>query len=343
MTTRSTSSSGAASDARRRRLNATASDADSAAPAVRASAPPPAARTPGGVSNVDALVGCFLDGGVGAMIRAVFGSIVALLAEKLWRARRVSLPVVTHGNSPLTRALLDACAHFRAPYDAVEALSHRHASTIVASLGRQNLAVEYQREVLRMKDGGHVTLDWPIAVPRYRDEDDDDLDAIAAAARRHRERSESRPDGVPGVVGAAGGGGGVGACGSGGDGCAVDGSNVNVMDPGPPFRRSIPDQGLTVLRKRLATHWTQLSDDAPVLILMSGIAGGSHDKYLKHFLRRASREGYRVVAFNCRGTANSPLTTPQFYSASFTGDVRAVVEEMRGRWPDAKIFAAGWR
>ena len=153
MTTRSTSSSGAASDARRRRLNATASDADSAAPAVRASAPPPAARTPGGVSNVDALVGCFLDGGVGAMIRAVFGSIVALLAEKLWRARRVSLPVVTHGNSPLTRALLDACAHFRAPYDAVEALSHRHASTIVASLGRQNLAVEYQREVLRMKDG----------------------------------------------------------------------------------------------------------------------------------------------------------------------------------------------
>jgi hypothetical protein len=51
---------------------------------------------------------------------------------------------------------------------------------------------------------------------------------------------------------------------------------------------------------------------------MSGIAGGSHDKYLKHFLRRAHSAGYRCVAFNCRGTAESPLTTPQFYSASFT-------------------------
>ena len=75
---------------------------------------------------------------------------------------------------------------------------------------------------------------------------------------------------------------------------------------------------------------------------MSGIAGGSHDKYLKHFMRRAARCGYRCVAFNCRGTANSPLTTPQFYSASFTGDVRAVVDEIHGRWPEAKLFAVGW-
>jgi predicted alpha/beta-fold hydrolase len=77
-------------------------------------------------------------------------------------------------------------------------------------------------------------------------------------------------------------------------------------------------------------------------MLMSGIAGGSHDKYLKHFLRRAHNAGYRCVAFNCRGTSDSPLTTPQFYSASFTGDVRAVVDELALRWPDAPLFAVGW-
>jgi predicted alpha/beta-fold hydrolase len=59
----------------------------------------------------------------------------------------------------------------------------------------------------------------------------------------------------------------------------------------------------TVLRRRLAALWRELPDDAPVLVLMSGIAGGSHDKYLKHFLRRAHRMGYRVAAFNCRGGA----------------------------------------
>ena len=77
-------------------------------------------------------------------------------------------------------------------------------------------------------------------------------------------------------------------------------------------------------------------------MLMSGIAGGSHDKYLKHFLRRAHCAGYRCVAFNCRGTSDSPLTTPQFYSASFTGDVRAVVDELATRWPEAPLFAVGW-
>merc|ERR1719454_2779237 len=75
---------------------------------------------------------------------------------------------------------------------------------------------------------------------------------------------------------------------------------------------------------------------------MSGIAGGSHDKYLKLFLRRAHVAGYRCVAFNCRGTSDSPLTTPQFYSASFTGDVRAVVDELATRWPGAPLFAVGW-
>ena len=230
-----------------------------------------------------------------------------------------------------------------------------------------------------MPDGGHVTLDWPIAVPPYPGEDDVEntmasLGAVVVndderrraderEAKRERERMDDiiaqlqygasaagsrtnafagpgdsalSPDGVPGVIGVAGGG-GAGGCGSGGTGCDVDFDALT-----PPFRRAIPDQGLTVTRKRLAEHWRTIPDDAPVLILMSGIAGGSHDKYLKHFMRRAARCGYRCVAFNCRGTANSPLTTPQFYSASFTGDVRAVVDEIHGRWPNAKLFAVGW-
>ena len=66
---------------------------------------------------------------------------------------------------PGNAALLASCPRFSEPYDAVDLLRNRHACTIAVSLFRQNLDIEYQREVLRMPDGGHVTLDWPIAVP----------------------------------------------------------------------------------------------------------------------------------------------------------------------------------
>jgi predicted alpha/beta-fold hydrolase len=329
-------------------------------------------------------VGSLFDGAVGAAVAAVLGGFVARLAERLWAKRHSSPLDVTHAETPGNAALLAACPRFSAPYDAVDVLRNRHACTIAVSLFRQNVDIEYQREVLRMPDGGHVTLDWPIAVPPVDDDErlsvsaakesssfvetspkeeetssvseNDNYDKSVAETIRQLQYGASSPtptpsrsakqslgsagpDGVPGVIGFAGGGGSDG-CGSGGGGCDPL-SNADANSVGP-HRRSIPDQGKTVLRKRLAAHWRELPDDAPVLMLMSGIAGGSHDKYLKHFLRRAHNAGYRCVAFNCRGTSDSPLTTPQFYSASFTGDVRAVVDELALRWPDAPLFAVGW-
>lgn len=312
-----------------------------------------------------AAVGCLFDSPVGAILASALGGVITSLAERLWSKRHSTPLTITHADTPSNRALLAACPHFHGDYDAVDALRNRHACTIATSLLRQNLAVEYQREVLRMRDGGHVTLDWPISVPEFEppkseasattassaSDSSEDSEASAASARldatirqlQWGSRSGSSADGgagadgVPGVIGVAGGGGADG-CGSGGGGCDVDAAAPLA----PPYRRAIPDQGKTTLRAALAERWRALPDDAPVLVLMSGIAGGSHDKYLKHFLRRAHLAGYRCVAFNCRGTSDSPLTTPQFYSASFTGDVRAVVDELAGRWPDASLFAVGW-
>lgn len=65
-----------------------------------------------------------------------------------------------------------------------------------------------------------------------------------------------------------------------------------------------------------------LPPDAPVLVLLPGLTGGSGDSYVLHAVASARRAGIRAVVFNSRGTADSPVTTPQFYSASFTGDTR---------------------
>jgi predicted alpha/beta-fold hydrolase len=59
-----------------------------------------------------------------------------------------------------------------------------------------------------------------------------------------------------------------------------------------------------------------------VLILFPGLTGGSGDTYVQHAVQAARGRGIRACVFNSRGTADSPVTTPQFYSASFTGDAK---------------------
>ncbi|MCO5568424.1 hypothetical protein L7F22_022123 [Adiantum nelumboides] len=87
-------------------------------------------------------------------------------------------------------------------------------------------------------------------------------------------------------------------------------------------------------------HFTR--DGCPVLILLPGLTGGSGDSYVRHLLVRARRRGWIVVVFNSRGCANSPVTSPQFYSASFTEDLRQVVRHVGGLFPASHLYAAGW-
>ena len=68
-----------------------------------------------------------------------------------------------------------------------------------------------------------------------------------------------------------------------------------------------------------------LPDDAPVLILLPGLTGGSHDSYVRHMVGAASLNGMRAVVFNSRGTSDGVVTSPQFYSASYTGDMRSAL------------------
>ena len=133
---------------------------------VRARAPRARLAPAAALSPASAFaVGSLFDGAVGAAVAAVLGGVVARLAERLWRTRHQSPLDVTCAETPGNAALLASCPRFAEPYDAVDLLRNRHACTIAVSLFRQNLDIEYQREVLRMPDGGHVTLDWPIAVP----------------------------------------------------------------------------------------------------------------------------------------------------------------------------------
>eukprot|EP00276_Gloeochaete_wittrockiana_P009635 CAMPEP_0184644368 /NCGR_PEP_ID=MMETSP0308-20130426/1092_1 /TAXON_ID=38269 /ORGANISM="Gloeochaete witrockiana, Strain SAG 46.84" /LENGTH=369 /DNA_ID=CAMNT_0027072853 /DNA_START=1468 /DNA_END=2577 /DNA_ORIENTATION=- len=85
-----------------------------------------------------------------------------------------------------------------------------------------------------------------------------------------------------------------------------------------------------------------LPADAPILILLHGLTGGSHDAYIKYMVLDAHKAGFRPIAFNSRGCAGVSLKTPQFYSASFTGDIRTAIIHIHHRFPQASLTAVGW-
>ncbi|KAF8028029.1 hypothetical protein BT93_E0826 [Corymbia citriodora subsp. variegata] len=133
----------------------------------------------------------------------------------------------------------------------------------------------------------------------------------------------------------------------------VVGWNRHVETIFASFFRSLPDVRLRreCLRTpdggAVALDWVSGDDrsvppDSPVLILLPGLTGGSGDTYVRHMLVRARSKGWRVVVFNSRGCGDSPVTTPQFYSASFTGDLRQVVSHVGDRYPKANLYAVGW-
>ncbi|KAK9277609.1 hypothetical protein L1049_007155 [Liquidambar formosana] len=84
--------------------------------------------------------------------------------------------------------------------------------------------------------------------------------------------------------------------------------------------------------------------DTPLyyLVRVGCLTGGGQDTYVRHMLVRARSNGWRVVVFNSRGCGESPVTTPQFYSASFIEDLCEVVSHVATRYPKANLYAVGW-
>ena len=85
--------------------------------------------------------------------------------------------------------------------------------------------------------------------------------------------------------------------------------------PDPP-PRPVPPPSVPPSRAQ------RLPPDAPLLLLLPGLTGGSEDTYVQHAARHAREGGLRAVVFNSRGTSDAPVTTAQFYSASYTEDLR---------------------
>jgi predicted alpha/beta-fold hydrolase len=69
----------------------------------------------------------------------------------------------------------------------------------------------------------------------------------------------------------------------------------------------------------------RLSDNKPMLIILHGLSGGSHEIYLRHAIAPLIEQGnWEICVVNSRGCAMSKITTGILYNARATWDVRQV-------------------
>ncbi|WIA42853.1 hypothetical protein OEZ86_008779 [Tetradesmus obliquus] len=119
-----------------------------------------------------------------------------------------------------------------------------------------------------------------------------------------------------------------------------------ARSPGVSYKREIL---LLECGGAVALDWEQGEDglgglphDAPLFLILPGLTSGSTEPYIQQAVAAARRAGMRAVVVNSRGTSDSPVLTPQFYSASYTEDMRQVVSHVVQRYLGCLLFAAGW-
>ncbi|KAF9514146.1 hypothetical protein BS47DRAFT_1343474 [Hydnum rufescens UP504] len=91
-----------------------------------------------------------------------------------------------------------------------------------------------------------------------------------------------------------------------------------------------------------------LPPDTPIIVVQHGLTGGSYEPYIRSILARACAPksdgglGFRAIVVNFRGCAGVPVTSPQFYSAGHTDDLRCALLYISATYPDAPLHGLGF-
>ncbi|TCD69717.1 hypothetical protein EIP91_006484 [Steccherinum ochraceum] len=91
-----------------------------------------------------------------------------------------------------------------------------------------------------------------------------------------------------------------------------------------------------------------LAETTPVIVVLHGLTGGSHESYVRAILAPACTTvdrgglGYRAVVVNFRGCAGVPLTSPRLYSGGTTDDIRTALMYISSLYPNAPLLGIGF-
>ncbi|VDO92899.1 unnamed protein product [Soboliphyme baturini] len=95
---------------------------------------------------------------------------------------------------------------------------------------------------------------------------------------------------------------------------------------------------------QLALDWSipeNCLDICPVVIILPGLTGTTHDRYVQSLAKTINDLRYKAVVFNYRGGNGAALLTPKIYCACDTDDIQAVVWYIKKKWPRCQCMAVG--
>lgn len=93
---------------------------------------------------------------------------------------------------------------------------------------------------------------------------------------------------------------------------------------------------------------SQMADDTPIVVVQTGLTGGSHEPYVRAILAPACTPvqngglGYRAVVVTFRGCAGVPVTSPRLYTAGHTDDLRQALIYISNKYPRAPLLGLGF-
>ncbi|KAG5933145.1 hypothetical protein E4U53_001078 [Claviceps sorghi] len=111
-----------------------------------------------------------------------------------------------------------------------------------------------------------------------------------------------------------------------------------------------PYEGVDETLPRRTTYYSDeefagiASDDSkPMLVVLHGLSGGSHEIYLRHTVAPLLGDGgWEVCVVNSRGCARSKITSGVLYNARATWDLRQTVKWLKNTFPNRPLFGLGF-
>lgn len=114
-----------------------------------------------------------------------------------------------------------------------------------------------------------------------------------------------------------------------------------VTEPHQDFEEKLPPRTAYFSEQAFAN--LPSDDNKPMLIVLHGLSGGSHEIYLRHAILPLVESGkWEICVVNSRGCANSAVTSGLFFNARATWDVRQVVKWARKNFPNRPLFGVGF-
>lgn len=92
----------------------------------------------------------------------------------------------------------------------------------------------------------------------------------------------------------------------------------------------------------LDVDWVGKERQAPTVILLHGLEGGSDSPYIRRMLRKLDKENWRALLVYWRGCSGEPNRLPVTYHAGRSGDLAAVVRYLKTESNSHPTMAVGY-